>query len=86
MITTSSLNAAVSYKKDALPIFQNRCSQCHNPSAMPDKNWLEYDIAKSKKALILNRVWIKRDMPMGGNITEDERQIIKNWIEGGAQP
>src|SRR5271157_852930 len=80
--------AETSYQKDALPIFQSKCAQCHNASNMADKNWLDYGIARSKKDRILDRVWTKKDMPPYGNvtnITDQERETLKNWVEQGAQ-
>ena len=34
-----------SYEKNIKPLFEKRCSNCHNETMMPDKNWLNYDIA-----------------------------------------
>lgn len=77
---------ATSYKKDAKPIFENKCMLCHNDS-MPDKNWMKYNIAVSKKDLILKRVWVLKDMPPGNVtvISYTEREILKNWIEEGCK-
>jgi mono/diheme cytochrome c family protein len=70
----------VSYQKDLVPIFKSRCAQCHNPSAPPAQgDWLDYNNAVSRKAALFQRIWIKRDMPLGGNITEQERELIARW-------
>lgn len=90
MILFLTLNAkATSFKKDVLPIVVARCIQCHNESNMPDKNWLDYKIAKAKKDLIIKRITVLKDMPPYDNvtgITEDERNIIKAWILEGTKP
>ena len=81
-------NAVTSYSKDALPIFQNKCSQCHNANSAPQPNWLDYDVAKSKKDRILDRVWNKKDMPPYSNVTgvtDQERETLRNWVQEGAQ-
>jgi len=88
LLMTVNVMAATSYQKDALPIFQDRCSQCHNANSAPQPNWLDYDTAKSKKDRILDRVYTKKDMPPFGNvtkITDQEREVLKNWVEEGAQ-
>ena len=86
-LLVSTVLASTSYKTDALPIFKARCSMCHNRDT-PDKNWLDYDTAKSKSSLILRRAWVLKDMPPG-NITEindKERETIRDWINGGTLP
>ena len=88
LLFSIGVQASTTYTKDAQPIFQNRCAQCHNASNMADKNWLDYDIAKAKKDKILDRLWVKKDMPPYGNVTavtDQERETIKNWITEGAQ-
>jgi uncharacterized membrane protein len=87
MLMSLSLNAATTYTKDAQPIFRERCKMCHDDFNMPDKNWMKYEIAKSKKDAILNRVWVKKDMPQANitEMTDKERVTIKNWVEEGAK-
>ena len=78
--------ASPTFEKDIRPLFLKRCSICHNEST-PDRNWNIYKIAKKNAEKIKNRVFIKKDMPMGNatNMTEAERIIVKKWIDNGAK-
>jgi uncharacterized membrane protein len=75
----------ITYTKDVKPIFERRCSQCHNAN-WPDKNWLDYNKAKENKDKIKIKVKDKT-MPPGNSteITEEERNIIIQWVDDGAK-
>ena len=79
------LSSEPTYTNDAKPIFKNRCAQCHNEN-MPDRNWMNYDIAFKNKDKIKAKV-MDRSMPPGNgtNMTEDERQTIIKWVDGGGK-
>ena len=75
-------------------IMQKRCVQCHSATPTDDvykvaPNGVKYDtpeeIAK-KKDLIMQRVVITKTMPQNNktNITEEERNTLRCWIEQGA--
>jgi uncharacterized membrane protein len=75
-------------------IIQKRCAQCHSSAPTDDvykvaPNGVMYDtpedIAK-KKDLIMQRVVLTKTMPQNNktNITEEERNTIRCWIEQGA--
>jgi uncharacterized membrane protein len=75
-------------------IVQKRCVQCHSANPTDDvykvaPNGVMYDtpedIAK-KKDLIMQRVVLTKTMPQNNktNITEEERNMIRCWIEQGA--
>lgn len=84
------------YLRDVLPILMGKCARCHNGQSKILANWLDYDTAASKRWEIKRRVWdswhgsyFKQPMPTPNGpeaaaITEDERQEIKDWVEGGA--
>lgn len=68
-------------------IIKNRCEACHNAnsdqSVMP--NWALYSNAFAKKEKIMDRVFVKKDMPpVGMPISQEERNLIKKWIDSGA--
>ena len=69
------------YTKDIKPIFKNRCSQCHD--YFPDKNWQKYEIAFSHKDKIKEKM-ISKEMPMGQDMPQDERDLIIKWVDQGA--
>ena len=84
------------YLRDVLPIMMGKCARCHGDpnSVLPD--WLDYRTAFNDRVEIKRRVWhswngsyYKQPMPAGNSaeaqsMTEDERRIIKRWVEDGA--
>lgn len=75
-------------------IIQNRCITCHSSKPTDDvykapPNGVMYDTPEDivkKKDLIMQRVVITKTMPQNNktNITQKERDIIRCWIEQGA--
>lgn len=75
-------------------IVQKRCVQCHSSSPTDDTykvapNGVKYDTPVDifkKKDLIMQRVVITKTMPQNNktNMTEEERNLIRCWIEQGA--
>lgn len=75
-------------------IIQKRCVQCHSANPSDDvykvaPNGVMYDTPEDivkKKDLIMQRVVITKTMPQNNktNITEEERNTIRCWIEQGA--
>ncbi|MGE5109195.1 MAG: urate hydroxylase PuuD [Sphingobacteriales bacterium] len=76
-------------------IIQQRCVACHSSRPTDDiykvaPNGVMYDTPDDivkKKDLIMQRVVITKTMPQNNktNITEEERNIIRCWIEQGAR-
>jgi len=72
------------------------CSRCHNEQARFVYNWLDYKTAYADRWEIRRRVWdswngsyFKEPMPIVNSpeslsLTEQERQTIRLWVEGGA--
>ncbi len=75
-------------------IIQKRCVSCHSSKPTDDvnifaPNGVKYDTPDDvirKKDLILQRVVLTKTMPQNNktNMTEEERNIIRCWIEQGA--
>ena len=77
------------------PLFQKHCAYCHVPGAppqIPTIDWVDYAVAKSyvDSGVLYERMWTLKDdeekgMPLGNGLdmTEEERQLIVNWIEDG---
>ncbi len=75
-------------------IIQTRCVVCHSAKPTDDvnkvaPNGVMYDTPEqivAKKELIMQRVVITKTMPQNNktNITEEERDLIRCWIEQGA--
>jgi len=76
-------------------IIQERCISCHSSKPTDDvykaaPNGVMYDTPEDivkKKDLIMQRVVLTKTMPQNNktNITQKERDIIRCWIEQGAQ-
>jgi hypothetical protein len=89
--------SAVTYYKDALPVFQAKCANCHRPGQVAPMSLLTYDSArpwaKAIKAAIL-----ERKMPPGQGFSGDhfseqraqmtlsgsQVQTLVSWVDGGA--
>ena len=75
-------------------IIQKRCVQCHSATPTDDvykvaPNGVMYDTPEDilkKKDLIMQRVVLTKTMPQNNktNITEEERNTIRCWIDQGA--
>ena len=76
-------------------IFQTRCMSCHSSKPTDDvytspPNGVVYDTPEDivrKKDLIMQRVVVTKTMPQNNktNITPEERNMIRCWIEQGAK-
>lgn len=86
LLFSFTAHADYTYTKDIKPLFKKRCEMCHNASN-PSLNWMDYDTAFKKRKEIKDRVFVKKDMPMGNatNITEPERKEIADWVDQGAK-
>jgi mono/diheme cytochrome c family protein len=92
----SANSEAPTYFRDVLPIIMGKCARCHDPQSKVLQNWLDYNAASAHRWEIKRRVWdswkgayFKQPMPTAnspetGAMTDDERAIIKNWVERGA--
>ena len=79
---------------EVMAIIQKRCSQCHSSRPTDDvykvaPNGVKYDTPDDlvkKKDLIMQRVVLTKTMPQNNktNITEEERKLLRCWIEQGA--
>jgi len=75
-------------------IIQSRCVSCHSAKPTDDVNKIApngvmYDTPEDivkKKELIIQRVVLTKTMPQNNktNMTEEERKLIRCWIEQGA--
>jgi mono/diheme cytochrome c family protein len=84
------------YLRDVLPILMGKCTRCHNDQNHVMQNWLDYRTASAERWEIKRRVWdswkgayFKQPMPTVNSpeheaITDEERTIIRNWVESGA--
>jgi uncharacterized membrane protein len=76
-------------------IVQKRCVSCHSSKPTDDfytaaPNGVKYDTPEEifkKKDLIMQRVVVTKTMPQNNktNITQNERDMIRCWVEQGAE-
>lgn len=81
-VVTKPPNTNPTYMDDIKPLFQAKCLNCHN-STGPFPDWMNYEVVFNKKEAIKNRIVVKKDMPLGSTLTDDERNMIKVWIDKG---
>ena len=71
--------------KDVQPIFEKRCSGCHASGSTGNINWSDYQTVFAMKEKIYLRVVELKNMPMYTKMPQEERDLIKVWIEQGAK-
>jgi uncharacterized membrane protein len=74
----------VSFERSVKPIMQQRCNGCHNENSKVAPNITKYSVAKQYGSQIKAHVTSGR-MPLRNltNITDSERNIIRNWVNKG---
>jgi mono/diheme cytochrome c family protein len=84
------------YLRDVLPILMGKCARCHNAQSPVMSSWLDYKTASAQRWEIKRRVWdswngsyFKQPMPTVNSpefeaISDEERAIIRDWVESGA--
>ncbi len=94
--TDTTTNQAPTYLRDIQPIFMGNCSRCHNQQSQYVYNWLDYKTAYSDRWEIRRRIWdswqgtyYKEPMPVANSpeaeeLTAEQRQIVRNWVDAGA--
>lgn len=64
-------------------IFTKYCSTCHYEGS-PFPNWNDYQTVLSKVDRLKDRVLVKKDMPMGIEMPDADREILRQWLDAGA--
>ena len=84
------------YLQDVAPIFMGKCFRCHNQQVSFLNNFLDYRKAFVDRVELKRRVWdswkgdyFKQSMPIANSpeseaITQEERAVIKEWVNSGA--
>ncbi len=83
-ISCDSINAK--FATNVKPIIQTRCAiqGCHTATAIAGGVNLEnFNQVVLKAQRIKQRAVIERTMPLGGSITDSERNILQCWIDAG---
>lgn len=72
----------VTYTRNVRPLFQNRCSRCHD--YLGDKNWQVYENAYNHRVMIKTKM-LDKSMPPDTSIPQVERDSIIEWVNKGAK-
>ncbi|NNM88468.1 MAG: c-type cytochrome [Phycisphaerae bacterium] len=95
-VVLSAADQHPTYLRDVLPIFMGNCSSCHNQQSRFVYNWLDYKTAYGDRWEIRRRIWdswkgsyYKEAMPIANspeslNLTEEQRRIVREWVDQGA--
>jgi len=78
--STTQLTSGPTFKATILPLFQKYCLSCH-------AGYSKYDTAFKKRDSTLQRVVVDKNMPTaqpGKAMTDQERDLIKQWVNAGA--
>jgi mono/diheme cytochrome c family protein len=71
------------YDPTVQDLFKRDCITCHGGNtSLP--NWLIYNIAFSNRDKIRTRAIDKKDMPLGGKLSDEDYNILKMWLDNGA--
>lgn len=94
---SSSVNYEIGYEEDVLPIFQRACAACHNNIAQTKGLVVtDYDslLKGSESGTMLvpgsldgSMLWwqiFTNKMPIVGQLSDDDKAVIKEWITVGA--
>ena len=76
---------SVFHFKDVEPIFEQRCVGCHANSSTGVVDWSDYKTVFAMREQIYLRVVTLKNMPMYSKMPQEERDLIKLWIDQGAQ-
>lgn len=62
-------------------VFMTRCQQCHERRGV--FTFEDYNTVVANLELIEQRVFVERNMPPGGPLTESQEAILRTWIDTG---
>ena len=93
---TASTTQSPTYLGNIQPIFMASCARCHNQQSRFIYDWLDYKTAYGDRWEIKRRLWdswkgsyYKEPMPVTNSpeslaMTDEQRAMIKAWVESGA--
>ena len=87
LVSSAAQAADPTYTANIQPLIQKYCAACHDDGS-DNGNLMDYGTAVSMKDAIANAVSVSKSMPMGSaskKITQDERDLIAQWVATGAQ-
>lgn len=82
----------VSFARDVKPFFDRHCGSCHETGSggAPVHHFGDYEIAKAKSAVIVQRLKAQGAPPMPPTnveiLTSRDYSVVVRWVAGGMQP
>lgn len=74
----------ISFSEVIRPLFKMKCALCHNENSGL-LNVLDYSAIITRLDALNNRVVVRKDMPQVGTMTDEERNLVEEWILQGAE-
>src|SRR5258708_5848411 len=89
----AAAQARVDFVRDIRPILAGSCFQCHGPDEKARMAKLRLDTRDGAKAAIASGKLLERitasdpakRMPLGGQLSAKQIELIRNWIAQGAE-
>lgn len=78
------LEKVSSFSQVQQSVFLVRCQNCHQASGA--FTFEDYKTVKSMLAKVENRVFSIADMPPGRPLSDEQKNLLLDWIEDGAPP
>lgn len=74
----------IAFHKNIKPLVAKACIACHGEGSSLG-NWMDYKTIFDKKEAIYERVVVQRNMPLGLVLSEEEVDMVREWIDTGAK-
>ena len=70
--------------QDIKPILADKCDNCHNGVLAPDFSTYETMKPSVEEGAFEIRVFMRKDMPISVELTEEEMRLLQCWVSTGA--
>lgn len=67
------------WRKTVQPVYVRVCADCHAPGASSGIDLSSYGAWSTRKALVYDRVIVKKNMPQGRTLNDADFQAIQDW-------
>ncbi|MEQ8314648.1 MAG: hypothetical protein RL839_08585 [Gammaproteobacteria bacterium] len=97
LVSASSLGQELTWAEDVMPIFQEKCQECHRPNSIAPMSLMTYEEVRPFAPVIKYRVENRvmppwhlnpevgiQDFVNNRGLTDEERETILAWVDQGA--